>query len=141
MNFFIDENINIHLAPALDHLSKVCKGGHRAYNILDLFETRGIPDEEWLAKLSSEPNWVIISKDRFGKGAPERAVFQQAGVPIYNLGSDWKRKAKSGWDEAVQLIRWWPTLTDHALNAKHPMRHELPWGVTTKIPAFRFPKS
>ncbi|EPC02604.1 hypothetical protein L861_09685 [Litchfieldella anticariensis FP35 = DSM 16096] len=130
MHFFIDENISIHLAHALNHLSNICDENHTVVHAID-YCGRGTPDNVWLERLKAESNWVIISKDRFKKSDPERLAFERAGMTIINLGKDWnKRKA---WATALQLIRWWPTISSGVTKLNCPMLYELPWGISGKL--------
>ncbi|PAU76749.1 DUF5615 family PIN-like protein [Halomonas salipaludis] len=138
MHFFIDENLSHRIANALHHLAQLCTENHTVVHAREFNGRLGVPDQEWLERLQAEGNWVIISKDRFKKGDPERLAFEHAGITIINLGKDWHKK--SAWDTAVQLIKWWPTISWEVLKLNHPMRYDLPWGVTPKLKGKTLPQ-
>ena len=81
---------------------------------------------------------MILSKDRFKKGDPERLAFENAGLTIINLGKDWSRRKV--WDMAIQLIRWWPTISKEVTQTNGPMLYELPWGMSGKLKGRKLPK-
>lgn len=138
MHFFIDENISPSLAKALNHLAELCDENHSVVHAWVFNGRPGVPDQEWLTRLQQEVNWAIISRDRFKKGDPERLAFEYAGLPIFNLGKDWNKR--KSWVMAVQLIRWWPTISKEVMRGHGPMYYELPWGVSGELKGRRLPK-
>lgn len=132
MHFFIDENISLHIANALNHLAKLRSENHTVLHARDVNGGPGVADEIWLEQLKqSDKNWVIISKDRFKKGDPERLAFEHCGITTINLGSDWN-KAKV-WETAVKLITWWPFLSKEVLEIQDPMHYDLPYKKPAKL--------
>ncbi len=80
MHFFIDENISPRIANALNHLAKLCSESHTVLHAREVNGGPGMPDEVWLEQLKqSDKTWVILSKDRFQKGALSRLA-GSAGV-------------------------------------------------------------
>ena len=75
---------------------------------------------------------------RFKKGDREKLAFECAGLTIINLGKDWNRS--KGLETAIQLVRWWPTISKKVMQANGPMLYELPWGVTDKLKGRKLPK-
>lgn len=137
MHFFIDENISPNLAKALNHLSNLCDENHTVMHAREVNGGPGTPDSVWLEKLQREGNWAIISKDRFRKGDREKLAFENAGLTIFNLGKDWNKH--KGWATAVQLIRWWPSISRKVNYLSWPMLFELPWGATGELKGKRLP--
>lgn len=131
MHFFIDENISHHIAKALNSLTNLCDGNHTVVHAREFNGGYGVPDQVWLKRLKDEGNWIIISKDRFKKGDPERLAFEHCGLTTINLGKDWSRKKV--WETAIRLIIWWPVISKQALQAPIPMHYELPWVQSSKL--------
>lgn len=132
MHFFIDENISPHIANALNHLAKLCSENHTVMHARDVNGGPGMTDEAWLKQLKqSDKSWVIISKDRFKKGDPERLAFENCGITTINLGNDWK-KVKA-WETAVRLIEWWPTISREVLDTPGPRHYDLPCKKPAKL--------
>lgn len=131
MHFFIDENLSLNLAKALHYFAQLRDEGHSVVHAKIYNGRVGVPDNEWLESLKAEGHWIIISKDRFNKGDPERLAFENAGLSIINLGKEWKRK--NGWETAFQLVKWWPTISRDVLKFNGPMLVELPWGAQEKL--------
>ncbi|MGM0985411.1 MAG: hypothetical protein ACQEXI_00275 [Pseudomonadota bacterium] len=138
MHFFIDENISPNLANALNHLSQILDERHTVVHAREFNGGYGVPDQVWLEKLKKNPNWIIVSKDRFKKGDPERYAFENAGITIFNLGKEWNNK--KGWETALRLITWWPTISREVTNINTPMMYELPWPVSRKLKGRQLPK-
>ena len=138
MHVFIDENLSHRIANALHHLAQLRTEKHSVVHAREFNARPGVPDQEWLERLQQEGNWVILSKDRFKKGDPERLAFENAGLTIINLGKDWSRRKV--WDTAIQLIRWWPTISKEVTQTKGPMLYELPWGMSGKLKGRKLPK-
>lgn len=130
MKIFIDENISPALSKAMNHLQDILDENHEFCHAHEKFD-RGTPDEQWLAQLQEEDNWVIVSKDRFDKGAPEKAVFRQCGITIVHLDKKWSKH--SGWEIAQQLVKWWPTLSSKLRDGHHPTWYEVPWHYTPTL--------
>lgn len=132
MHFFIDENISPHIAQALDHLAKLCSENHTIWHAKTLNGGSGVADQVWLERLQqSDETWVIISKDRFQKGDPEKLAFENCGITTINLGKDWRRKKV--WETAVRLIEWWPVISKEVLTTPGPTHYELLWGRLPKL--------
>ncbi|AQU84911.1 MULTISPECIES: hypothetical protein [unclassified Halomonas] len=132
MHFFIDENISPHIANALNHLAKLCSENHTVMHAREANGGMGMPDEVWLEQLKqSDKTWVILSKDRFQKGDPERLAFENCGITTINLGSDWKKK--NVWETALRLIEWWPVISKEVLDTPGPMHYDLTWVRSPKL--------
>lgn len=132
MHFFIDENISPHIASALNHLAKICSENHTVLHAREVNGGPGMRDEEWLEHLQkSGKAWIILSKDRFQKGDPERFAFENCEITTINLGNDWK-KIKA-WETALRLIEWWPTISKEVLNTPSPTHYDLPCKKPAKL--------
>lgn len=124
MHIFIDENISPHLARALNHLQKGLPENHSIVAAIDKFG-HGVPDTVWLDALKQEGNWVILSKDKFGKGDRERLAFREAGIPIFNLDRKWSNKRF--WETSERLIAWWPTISTTVSRSIKGELYEISW--------------
>lgn len=132
MHFFIDENISPRIANALNHLAKLCSESHTVLHAREVNGGPGMPDEVWLEQLKqSDKTWVILSKDRFQKGDPERLAFENCGITTINLGNDWKKK--NVWETALRLIEWWPVISKEVLQTPGPMHYDLTWVRSPKL--------
>lgn len=132
MHFFIDENISPHIANALNHLAKLCQEGHTVLHAREVNGGFGMQDEEWLQQLKqSDETWVILSKDRFKKGDPERLAFEHCGITTINLGKDWRKK--NVWETALRLIEWWPVISKEVIQTTGPMHYDLTWVRAPKL--------
>lgn len=125
--FFIDENISHHLARALHHLSQGL-GDHEVVPCCDRFP-RSTKDAVWLDALGNEEGWIIVTKDKFKKGDPEKFAFEQARLTTFNLHRLWSKK--KGWETGLQLIRWWPHICDYAHRSHPGTVYEVPWQVSS----------
>lgn len=86
----------------------------------------------WLERLQqADETWIIISKDRFQKGNPEKFAFEGCGLTTINLGNDWKNK--KAWATALRLIEWWPVISKEVLVTQGPMHYDLPWAKAPKL--------
>ncbi|MCT8467657.1 hypothetical protein KZO85_03590 [Chromohalobacter canadensis] len=131
MQIFIDENLSRNIALALHHLQALLPEQHTIQHAIDKFGGYGTPDEIWLKTLIDEGNWVILSKDKFDKNAPEIHAFRAAGIPIFHLDKQWSKH--SGWEEAMRLLKWWPDISRLVNSATQPMWYEVPWAHNPKL--------
>jgi len=131
VHIFIDENLSRHIAIALHHLQMLLPENHTIQHVTDKFGGYGTPDLEWLQTLADEGNWVILSKDRFRKGAAEIHAFRQAGMTIFYLDNQWSKH--DGWKEAMRLLKWWPDISRLISTTSQPTWYEVPWPHTPNL--------
>ena len=75
MKVVLDENLSPALARALNALFA---GEHDVRHLRDMFGP-SVKDEEWIAKLSGEGRWVVISGDsRIAKRKSEQLAFRRS---------------------------------------------------------------
>ncbi len=75
MKVFIDENLSPALARALNALFV---GEHEVVHIREKFGP-GVKDADWIARLSAEGRWIVISGDAsIAKRKAEQAVFRHS---------------------------------------------------------------
>ncbi|MFN0303641.1 MAG: hypothetical protein ACKVQU_25175 [Burkholderiales bacterium] len=112
MKFLFDNNLSPHLARGIAGLSGI--DGARIESVVHLREKfpANAKDIEWIGLLSHEEGWVVISCDHFSKSDEEREVLRQAGLIIFVLDSQWTHHRY--WDQAHNLVRWWPAIVDQA---------------------------
>lgn len=114
MRFFFDNCTSPRIAHALDALDE----HHSVVALQDKFSANAT-DQEWLAQLAREgADWVVISADptimRPGKGRHERAAWLEAGLTTFFLEPKWQHIKL--WKQAGLVIKWWPIITNQALN-------------------------
>lgn len=88
----------------------------------DKFSTN-TPDEEWIQTLADEGNWVVITRDKFKKGM-EPEVLRRAGLIVFLLSKNWGHH--KFWDNAHQLVRWWPAIIDLSERLEGGAAYEVP---------------
>jgi hypothetical protein len=97
----------------------------RALNIFG--ETQGYPqithprdkfkphtkDPTWIRALGEEGDWVIVSGDpRISRGRHEREAWLESGLTAFFMAKGWMNQRL--WDQAWNLVRWWPVIVDQA---------------------------
>lgn len=125
MNFLLDNNLPASLATALAALSVAEPGVQAIVHLSDLFPPP-TDDLVWIPGLSQHgADWYVVSQDKFrkSKGA-EREALRRAGHTTYVLDKSWVNFPY--WSKAVQLVRWWPRLLEHA-RLTHGGVHRVPW--------------
>lgn len=127
MNFLLDNNLPPDLARALDALCR--KEGHHVAALKDKFAAN-MPDIEWIQILRNEGNWIVVSQDKFRKGAIERLAFRDSGLPIFCLARHWSNE--SYWAKAWNLVRWWPLIQQQAGLITGGAAFRVPWKYSLK---------
>lgn len=113
MNFLLDNNLPAALAKALAALSIAEPDVERIVHLTELFAP-ATEDLVWIPGLSDHgADWYVITQDKFrkSKGA-EREALKRYGHTTYVLDASWVNFPY--WAKAVQLVRWWPRLLEHA---------------------------
>jgi hypothetical protein len=111
VKLLLDNNLPPALARALHELTVgKWNGLHEVVHLRDRFPAN-TPDTEWIAALSREDGWAVITHDRLNKGL-EREALKRAGLKVFMLDSSWKNHAF--WEKAIQLTRWWPRIIEQA---------------------------
>ncbi|MEX3775384.1 hypothetical protein [Pseudomonas sp. MYb118] len=126
MNFLIDNNLPPALARALNELSKA--EGHAVLPLRDKF-AQSTADLDWISVLMDEGNWAVVSQDNFTKGAVEKNVFRECGLPVFCLARHWRNEPY--WSKAHNLVRWWPAIMIKAAQTRGGAALRIPW----KFPA------
>lgn len=133
MNFLLDNNLAPSLAPALWALSVAEPGVDCVKHLSEIFPP-ATDDLEWIPGLKRlGDDWYVISQDKFRKSrGSEREALRRAGHTTYVLDKLWA--SQPHWPKAVQLVRWWPRLLEHARLTNGGV-HRVPW---TYSPTKRF---
>lgn len=112
MRFFFDNNLPPRLAKAINAL---LDPPHAARHLRDDFPP-DVGDVEWLAKLGSQGDWIVISADmHITRNAHERKAWQEAKLTTFFL-KNWSDQ--TFWMQAAQLVRWWPDIMAQAQKVK-----------------------
>lgn len=110
MRFFADNNIAPSIADALNVLSQ--KEGVDVVALRQKFDRR-TTDAVWLAKLSQEGDWVVLSGDFSITRKPhERLAWQESGLTCFFLQAGWLHIPF--WQQAWKLVKWWPDVIETA---------------------------
>lgn len=86
MRFFLDNNLAPRHAEALQAL---LGDDHRFVHLRKKFP-QDAPDEEWLAALGSEGDWIVLSGDyRITRNPALRAIWRSTGLTAFFLTKGW----------------------------------------------------
>ena len=98
---------------------------HSVVHLMDEFERRNTPDEEWVPALGGRGPWVIISGDtRIFRSRHLREVWQQAKLTTFFLGKGWMNQ--KFWDQSWWLVRWWPRSLEQSALVERGTGFEVP---------------
>ena len=128
MKFLLDNNLSPHLARGLAGLSGVDSA--RIESVVHLREkfAPNTRDAEWIQQLAREGRWIVISCDHFSKNDEEREALRVAGLIVFVLDRQWS--SKNYWDQAHQLVRWWPAIVNQADQLIGGAAFRVRWKVT-----------
>lgn len=127
VKFFIDNNLPIPLAKALNELSQ--PKGYSVLHLKDKF-AEDIPDHQWINKLAEEENWIIISQDHMKKGNLEKEALRKCRLTAFFLTKQWNDHKY--WDKAHQLVRWWPLTIEQSELITGGAVFRVPWRISGK---------
>ena len=127
MKFLFDNNLSPNLAKAIGALCEP-----ESVEVVHLRErfAENTPDTEWIKALSGEPEWAVISIDRFKKNRLEKEALRQSGLIVFNLVKGWSKHKY--WDQAAQLVRWWPRIMEQTRLVQPGAAFEVPWNFSGK---------
>lgn len=127
MKFFIDNNLPVRFAEALNALSE-----GKADEVVHLRKkfSPSTPDHVWISKLAQEQHWVIISQDRFKKNPFEKEAFKKSGLTAFFLKKSWAHQ--NYWDKAHMIVRWWPRIIEQAEGVAPGATFEVPYRFSGK---------
>jgi hypothetical protein len=129
VKLLLDNNLPPALARALHELTiREWDSLHEVTHLRDRF-TANTPDTQWIATLSQEEGWVVITHDRLNKGL-EREALKRAGLKVFFLDRSWKDH--NFWEKAVQLARWWPRIIEQAEGISGGAAFQVPWNFRGK---------
>lgn len=106
MRFFFDNCLAPCLAEAIGALATT--DGDEVTHLRKKFAPQ-TPDSEWLTRLKSEGDWIILSGDlRITKNKHEKQAWLDSGLTAFFLSKGWLNIPL--WDQAAHLVRRWPNL-------------------------------
>ncbi|HUT57255.1 MAG TPA: hypothetical protein VNA25_05210 [Phycisphaerae bacterium] len=112
MTFILDNNISYKFAKALRAL------GEDVWGLREKLDP-GAPDIEWIPKLGAK-GWHFVSGDKHILSRPlERHALRKAGITAFTLGPFFSKRSFRFWDQAVWLIRHWPSFLTFAKGVPH----------------------
>lgn len=117
MNFFLDNNLSIKLAKAMNHLEQEGEVMH----LTEKFPADA-KDEEWL-KYVGENGIILITQDqKIRRRAAEKAAFKTHKVGAFVLVG----KNRDRWQIINQLIKNWLKIKELAAKTKRPFAFKVP---------------
>jgi hypothetical protein len=94
-------------------------------HLSDVFTRRNTPDEEWLAELSVQGNWVVVSGDmRIFKSPHRKQIWLESKLTAFFLAKGWMNQ--EFWTQAWWLVRWWPQVIEQARLMESGTGFEIP---------------
>jgi hypothetical protein len=126
LKFLFDNNLPPSWPRAIGIICQSSRLSARVVEVVALREKfpQDTPDTEWLAALSKEGAWSVVSSDQFRSKAAERKLIRQHGLNVYVLPKIWQ--SQDNFAQIARLIDRWPMVVEHA----HSMRSglvEVPW--------------
>jgi hypothetical protein len=105
VRFFFDNNISPKIAHTLNCL---VQPQHEVIHLRDRFDP-ATPDTDWMTKLASELDWVIISADTaISRNPHEVEAWKQAGHPIFFFKHSLLHQ--TFWQQASRLCHVFPDI-------------------------------
>lgn len=126
MKYFVDNNLPPALARALHALSEV--HGHSVAHLRDAFPAN-TADADWIARLSREGGWSVVTHDKLNKGI-EREALRRAGLIVFFLDRSWSNHRF--WDIACNLVRWWPRVIEQSDGIRGGAAFRVPYNLSGK---------
>lgn len=110
MRFFFDNCLPIQLAKAIHAFAEV--DGHAAMHLREKFQPN-TADVHWIAQLSREGNWIIISGDvRITRSRHEREAWRRSGLTGFFLKAGYINLTL--YEQAWRIVRYWPFIVRQA---------------------------
>lgn len=114
MRFFFDNCLSPHLAKALECMSYETRFGFEITHLRTKFAPNA-KDQDWIAALAEEGDWVIVSADTRILTTPHlRAVWKGSGLTAFFFAPWWLGLDR--WQQASKLMELWPEMVTTATN-------------------------
>ena len=122
MRFFLDNCLSHRYARSLHALSE--KNGHSVTHLQERFGA-STQDQDWLAELGQERDWVIVSGDsRIARNTVLQRTWKRTGLTAFFLAPGWLKLRY--WDQAALLVSWWPRIIEQAAQVSPGSGFEVP---------------
>lgn len=135
MKFLFDNNLPPAFAAGMQAF---CLGADHQYgqiiHLKDKFP-QNTADHLWIAELSKEGGWAIISQDGFRKNDLEREALRQSGLVVFGLSGQWGNHPY--WVKAHNLMKWWPSIEDYINRVHGGAAVRVPWRHSGKFEQIR----
>jgi len=118
----LDANLPPALASALHALA--ARDGHTVAHVDDL-AGRGAADVDIFKAYAEQQIEVHVSQDHHNRRAIELEAIASAGLIVFVLAPSWA--SMEYWPKAANLVRWWPSMMEHAARSKPPAMFRVPW--------------
>ncbi len=113
MKFFFDNNLAPKIAKGLNDF---VTPDHEVIHLRELFRA-DTGDVEWMEKLASEDNLIIVTADvNIGKNPHEITAWKKAGHTIFFLKKGWLNL--QFWEQAHKFVKCFPQIIEKAKAAK-----------------------
>lgn len=135
MIFVFDNNLPKCLAHGIRELSSTQLTNHQIFHLTDKFAAN-TPDAEWIRGLATEKiQVVVVTQDKLNK-ANEAIILRESGLVVFHLDKGWKDHKY--WVKANNLIRWWPSIVEHAERMQGAATFHVKWKYNGKFEQARF---
>ena len=112
MKFFFDNNLAAKIAKGLNGF---VSPEHQVVHLKEQFAAN-TDDAVWMAQLTQQEDWVIITADiRIGKNPHEIEAWKAAGHTIFFLKPGWLKM--KFWDQAQKFVKCFPEIIEKAERA------------------------
>lgn len=126
MRFFLDNCLSPRHANAL---AALLDGDHAVAHLSQRFP-RNTPDEEWITRLGSDGDWIVITGDsRISRNHHERKAWEESGLTMFYLKKGWMNLKVI--QQHVVLVKCLEQIID--LAASHPKGSSFSITVNGKI--------
>ena len=129
MKFFFDNCVSKYLVDIIVLLEH--HGTHELCPLTKRFDP-ATPDAEWLAKLSEEKGWILISADvRIRRSGAEKMVWKRSSLVSFFLSKNWVNHDR--FEQAWRFVRWWPRIVEQVTLAAPGSAFEVSENCTGKF--------
>lgn len=110
MKFFFDNNLSPDLARGLARLRGPY--GEEIVHLRDRYDDGSTADTTWLADLTEEGGWIVISADRFKKNSAERQAIGNPGITVFMFTSSFSKQNR--WNKTLLIINRWNEIVEES---------------------------
>jgi len=123
---YIDENIPVYFAKALDILQKPLNNSQEVIEIISIKESfgKGVKDEDWIPKIAKEKGIVITQDFNIQKNKYQRELYIKSGIGIFFLKPLGKRNL-TYWEMVKVIINKWEDIKQKIKQTNIPFAYKI----------------